>query len=300
MIKLFYGNEPYRLEFERNKIKKAVGNMGYCECTAWDETIAQRASMQSIFASRNVIILRLDKLGADEDLLSYIKKENESTDLYIFADAVDKNTKVFKAIRSLEDSVVECSKLSATELQAFTLKTLKAENANMTQSAYELFVSRIAYQSDPECNLFVVENYVRQLAFLSKKIDVAEVEELVPCTPMEKSFILADYMLRKDGAKLFHAAKNLLQEGENVIGMLSYLLRTFRLAYKASLYPELKGKERNAKLGFSYGRFPETNCSTENLKDIMDTLQNAVNSIKRGMNPDKVFMLTLAEVYERI
>lgn len=300
MVKLFYGNEPYRLEFERNKIKAIAEEMAYKEFTTWDDSVVAATKSTTFFVSKNVFALRIEKLGANDSLLEYLKDPSSVTDLYIFADSVDKNTRVYKQLAKDKDSIMECMKLDDKMLQGFVLKILKRNNTVISNDAYDLFKRRIAYHDDPECNLFVVKNYVTQLCFLTDKIGVDEVCEVVPETSNEKSFVLTEHLLNKNGDLLFKSARNLIDDGENPISMLSLLLRTFRLAYKASLYPELGYKERNVKLGFTYGRFPNTKSSPENISKAMELLQTAVTKIKSGYPAERVFLTTLAEVYQLV
>ena len=300
MIKLFYGKEPYWLNFELNKIRGMVDDLSYCEYDMWDDSVKAIANSVNMFADRNVIVIRLEKLGANDSLMDYLQHECSMTDVYIFAESVDKNTKVYKAIAKNPDNVKECQKLSDKGLKAFVFRKLHAEGAVMTEDAYELFKKRVAYLEDEECNLFTVANYAKQLAFLSDKIEVEDVKDVVPETLTEKSFALTELLLCKQGDKLFKVAKGLLNEGENPISMLSLLLRSFRLAYKASLYPELSGKERKAKLGLTYGRFPDIKGSPENIAQAMDMLQGAVSKIKSGYPAERVFLTTLARVYQLV
>ena len=73
MIKLYYGNEPYCLEFEKRKIREGVNPMDLQVFTEWARETSQLAFQVPFFSERNVIFLEVEKLAANDDLVSYIK-----------------------------------------------------------------------------------------------------------------------------------------------------------------------------------------------------------------------------------
>ena len=300
MIKLYYGNEPYCLEFEKRKIREGVNPMDLQVFTEWARETSQLAFQVPFFSERNVIFLEVEKLAANDDLVSYIKNPCNGSDLYIFAARVDKNAKTYKEIKAKHE-VVECNKISSGMMKKWVMKQLRTLQASMTQDAYDLFIRRLNYWGDEDCSLFAIKNYLVQAAAYSPAITDEVIMDLVPATVDEKVFALSGYLLEGDGPHVFHAAAHLLGEKEAPIAMLSAILRTFRLAYKAKLLDGVRGKERDALLGApSYQYASAMRLELPIIKKCMDTLQDAVNEIKKGYPGDKVFILTLGQLQQMI
>ena len=114
-----------------------------------------------------------------------------------------------------------------------------------------------------------------------------------------KTFALTKELLKRNDKKLFMLAKHFIDDKENPIGMLSLLLRSFRLAYKASLYYGDKNDAEISKLlGVPAYQFKEAaEYAPEQISNVLDLIQSGVSEIKTGMaSPEVVFINTLAKM----
>lgn len=297
MIELFYGNEPYSLDYEKGKIKKECTEQAFFlqEMESWDEEAEMFSSQIPYLGDKNVIMLSLEKLGADEGLLKFIKSDSENCDLYIFASAADRNTKVYKEIAK-NHKVKKCDKLEESLLKKWMSEQAKRKGFSITTEACELLIRRKLYYQDRDCTLYTLQGCLEMLGYANGAITKELVEKNIEETCDEKVFVLSNLLLNKQEERLFFVARQLLEE-ENPIAMLSAILRTYRLAFKASLYEEKTEKEKAALLGVpSYQYAAATKYSTEQLKNGMDILQNAVVKIKAGYPKEAVFYTALGEM----
>ena len=126
---------------------------------------------------------------------------------------------------------------------------------------------------------------------LTSEITEKVVCEMIPATVDEKIFALSGYILEKRHKKAFTAAVGLLAEKEQPIAMLSAMHRILRLAFKASLYKDVKGKDRDVLFGApAYQYIAATKYESAVLKSCMEDIQYAVNQIKSGYPGDKMFL----------
>lgn len=300
MVTLIYGNEPYNIQYVKDSILQDHDGLSAAVYSEWNSDSELFASQVPIFSEKSVLILEMDRLGADDELLAYLKEPNDLCDLYIIADAVDKNTKIYKELKA-HHSIQEMNKISRDVMAKWVGKQLTDMGCTMKTAAYELFLERIRYWDDPDCNLFTVKNYLIQLGALNTAIDTDTVIGFVPETVDEKIFSLSTYLFEKDERKVYRAAVQLLADKENPIAMLSAILRTFRLAYKSSLFPDVKAAEKGKLFGapaFQYAAALQYKPAV--LKKCMSEIQDAVRSIKSGYPGDKVFITTLGRLCNEI
>lgn len=297
MVKLFYGNEPYSLDYEKGKVKKSCKEQMFFlqEMGSWDEKAEMFSSQIPCFGQKNVIMLSVEKLKADEKLLEFVKRDSKYCDLYIFASAADRNTKVYKEIAKSHEAK-RCDKLEEALLKKWVMEQAKRKGFSITADAYELLVRRKLYYQDKDCTLYTLQKCIEVLGYADRAITKKLVEENIEETCDEKVFVLSNLLLNRQEEKLFFVARQLLEE-ENPIAMLSAILRTYRLAFKASLYMDKTEKERASLLGVpSYQYIAATKYSAKQLKDGMDILQSAVGKIKAGYPKEAIFYTTLGEM----
>ena len=93
-------------------------------------------------------------------------------------------------------------------------------------------------------------------------------------------------------------ARLLIEKKENPITLLSLIARSFRLAYKATLYGELDPIEISSLIGVPTYQFKEgLRYNAEVLEKSLNILQNGVNQIKDGeANSEIVFYITLGSI----
>lgn len=298
MVKLYYGNEPYYLSAEKKKIlsQKSIDAGIY---NSWEEA-KEMVNVLPVSASRRTVVLELEKLTAEESLLTYLKDPAEFTDLFIFTGNADQNSRVYKLIKT-KYGQMQCNKLPAQLLKKWILKQLANYGAAITQEAYELFLRRISYFDDPDCSLYTVKNLIFQMAFYHNQITEDIVKEAVPETLNEKIFALNTCLFSGNYASVFRLSQALLESQEQPIAMLSAMLRAFRLAYKAALFPEIRGKELDSMLGAPHYQYSgASKYPMPVLQECIFAILNAVNGIKAGSPARAVFVTALGNLCEII
>lgn len=298
MIKLYYGNEPYYLAAEKKNLLKEKGvDTGIFY--SWEDA-AETVTVLPMLSEHRIVVLELEKLSADESLLRYLSDPVSFTDLFIFTSNVERNSKIYKLINK-KHSLMQCNKLNAQLLKKWIGKQLVSLGAVMNQEAYELFIRRVPYFHDPDCNLYSVKNWILQLAFCCNEITEDIVKEVIPETLNEKMFALSKHLLEGDYPSVFRLSQFLLESQEQPIAMLSAILRTFRLAYKASLFPEINEKELETMLGAArYQYIAAMKYPIPILQKSIWEIQNSVNDIKSGKPAKAVFITALGILCETI
>ena len=97
MIKIFVGSESYLI---RRGLNKALGGREDVEeYDSLSPAVFDAARQLSLFGDKRILLVRLDELGASEELLAYLKKPSNSADLFITAKKIDKRSSVYRSPR---------------------------------------------------------------------------------------------------------------------------------------------------------------------------------------------------------
>lgn len=300
MITLIVGNEPYLLEKEEKKIRAFLGEVSEFIQTfeEWKKEVKEAMLQHSFFAERTTVFLKLEKLGASEGLFAYLKSPIETCDFYIFATKVDKGTKVFKELKK-NHRIVVCDKLKKKEGLDFIDSFLKGQGLSpMDQSVKEYFLTRVRYETVDECSLYTIQTLLTQMSFVAEGVITKKEVDLFVSPPLEdKVYLLSSYLIKKDGVMLMKSAQDLLLQKESVIAMLSLLLRSYRLAYKASLL-DCSVKEKEIRIGVPAYQYSGLRGTPESFFQGMKLLQGAVNDIKGGYSEEIIFFTVLGELLD--
>lgn len=294
MKKIIFGAEPYSVDQKVKELTAGLGDMGIVRFPSLSEDAFQVAEIYPMFTSRQVVIVELDKLGACEELVK--AKIPEFTDFIVIPKSVDKRTSSYKALEKV-GCVIECPKLDIPVLKKWILESVQAQGSSISDDVLVQFINYIGYEFDESVTLYTVEVAVKKLCLATAQITMTDVEALVERSVNVKMWELSNVLLDRNAAQLHSMAQRLLDEKESGIGMLSLLLRTFRLAYKASLCKWMKDADIGKKIGVPAFQYKKaTKYSPEQISRSLDLLQGGVNKIKSGLPERVIFPLTLSEV----
>lgn len=299
-ISVITGNEPYIIDKMVSKVKEQVKfpEMNLTIGEQLNEDMRDIIMSMPMVDEKRIVILSLDEIkGSDSDeLLKIAKLVPDTTDFVIVSGNIDKRSAFYKFAK--KEMLKECNKLTETQLQRFVFDILKERNGKITSSAYSLLIKHINYLEDPAVSLYTVEIYVRQLMYLSTIITDYEVTKVVPESSSEKIYMLTKAILSENQEKAFAMALDFVDRGENIIGILSMMLRVFRLAYKASLYSDYGKAELGSLLGVPLYQFQDALVVPETaLSFILDTIQDAINGIKTGRcDAHNMFLIAIGKV----
>lgn len=297
MLKVLYGNEPYLIRCEIEKAKASVDDMNFSEFDELSDNVYELAFQYPFMTNKQVLVVSLEKLP-DNDFVDRLKNIPSFTELYLLPSKVDKRTGVYKKLNKM-GVLQEINKLDNGHFLKLCSQFIQREGSSISDEVLRYFSKYIGYADDEEVTLFSVEIAIKQLCHSSKEINIDDIHSLVKRTTNQKTWELSSVLLSLDGKKLYKLSNQFLSERESPIGMLSLLLRTFRLAYKASLLKGEKPKQIEEHIGVPIYQFKDAlRFRPETLSKVMDILQQGVNRIKGGCaEPEVVFRATLGQVY---
>lgn len=299
-VKIFYGSEPYIID---KKLKREIScsNLDIYYHDEFSDNLVQDLQTVSFFDEKRVVVLTTDELKSDERLLDTIKSVSNSTDFFIVARNIDKRSSIYKYAKR-HGLLFEFQKLNEIQLKKFVFQLLSQNGTKITNRAYNLMLERIDYFNNPDVTLYTVEIYVKQLLFLSKVITEKEVSLVVPETSNEKVYQLTKAILYNHKDKAFALAVDFTLRGENIIGMLSMMLRVFRLAFKSTLYNDVSNKMLGALLGVPVFQFQDALSIPENILGyVLDIIQESINGIKSGRcDAETMFLLAIGKIIETL
>lgn len=290
---LVYGNEPYLLY---NCKKRAVEGLAMPEFNLrvsreFGEEEKKFAYQKPFCSKRRVIIIEADKLTANEVLDSYLKKPANHTELYICVKEVDKRLAIYKRFAKTEKQIL--NKVAQDVLERWIVNFMKERNCKITKHAYQLFIRRINYGLE-DVSLYHVRAALLRLCATETEIGIELVERIVPVNEEEDIFRLVRLITEDKKGDLFHQATLTVQsQKQNVINTLAFLLRSYRLVYKANVCScTLKD------MGVNYGAYLPR-LSGQQAGTCIDMIQGYINGVKNGTyNQEIALKLCLAKLCE--
>lgn len=287
---LVFGEEPFQIDKYRKEIRKKVKvpELDLLETSEFAENEKQFLSQYSLFGDEKVLIYRVRNMKECTELVEYITDRKNSVSVYVFCDEVDKRSKVYKAFK--KEEILEFNKLSHDLLEKTIVQYVKKNGSAITKEAYNTFLQYVNYYSE-ESNLYDVLHALERLC-VAKEITKETVEKIVLDRETEDIYSLIQLISEHNHESAQHQANLILEnQKNNVIGVLSLLLRSYRLAYKMRVC-NVSLKE----LGVQYRTFVPR-LSAEECHQAMNIIDDAVNRIKQGFyRPDIALKLTLVQL----
>ncbi len=295
-MKIIYGNEPYLIDCEISKIKKQHQETTFYY--EWVTGMAKEISRPSLLCGRKAAILKLPELS--DGMESLLDAECE---VCIVIEKLDKRRNIYKKLSSCEQ--VKCNKLEMPMLKKFILRELSRCSMNIREDAFSLFLNRVQYQENSSISLYTIQTYIRQMCSGAKAeqlsyVNTTHVNAYVPENADEQVYHLTNALFQKNAKKYMQTAVMLAREKDSIL-ILSALLRTFRVAYKASLYGEKTGTELETLLkvpAFQYAAVRK--LSTDEILYCMDILTDGISGIKSGNKTDLCLMAALCELWNAV
>lgn len=240
MIQLLYGNEPYCIDYQKNKMLSQIENqdVNVKRDDSFTEDVMNFLHASSFFGGKKLVILTVEELKEScisKLYLDYLKNISPVNDLLIIARKVDERSTYFKATKNA-GIVTKCDKLEdMSKVDKILLREVGRLGANITADAFAEFKRRMSYMDNEDVNLCMMVNALKNLADASKTITPQLVTAIVPECSTENIFALAA-LIRKGDYKTARKQVNLLIDADKVMGTLAAVLREFRIAYKASMF----------------------------------------------------------------
>ena len=198
-VYLLYGEETYLIRQYRDKLKKVMvsdeDTMNFSAFSGEDinpKEIIDLAETLPFFADRRVILMEdsglFKKSGIGDEIAEYLPEMPETTFFIFVEEAVDKRTKIFKALGK-KGSTVEFKKQTDDVLARWVGGRIRKEGKGMTQAAYNLFISKTGTD---------MENIDKELEKLicycldKEMIEVTDVEAVTTEQIQNKVFDMVD------------------------------------------------------------------------------------------------------------
>ena len=184
-----------------------------------------------VFSDRRLVVVKdahLVAAGELEKLEAILPEPIPEAVLVFVADKIDKRKKFFQLFQKT-GVLVEFKPLYDNQIPTFVRDLLAEQGLRMTEAAMVAFCRRSGTNL-PEIasELEKLKAYIGDL----KLIDLAEVEQVVSRNRHQSVFDLTDALGFKNAAEALRILRELLDDGESPVGVLSMLVRHFRQLWK--------------------------------------------------------------------
>jgi DNA polymerase-3 subunit delta len=214
----------------------------------WDD-LARSAAGMSLFSSRKLIDLRLPtgKAGKDGSAAIQAYCDNPPPDTVLLVTCNEWSKKHegawSQAIANI-GAFVPVWPLKSDELPHWIVQRMTPRGLSATPEAVEALIERT------EGNLLAAAQEIDKLALLAggKKLDAETLEDLVADSTHYDVFKLVDAALSGDAARALRIAAGLRGEGEQVPGLLGWLLNQLQLMARLATAPNAAQAFRNERI----------------------------------------------------
>lgn len=289
---LIYGDEPYLIDKFRKDLVDKVETPEFNLLDTHEFGEAERAFLcqYPLLGNRKVFIYRTEKLSGCAELVDFISTQGKKADVYIFCEEIDRRVKIYKSFK--KDEIKIYNKLTQDTLEKTVMQYIKKSECEITAEAYHLFLQLVNYYSD-ETNLYDVLHSLERICAV-KEITKEVVESMVVDREKEDIYSLIRLIMSKQYADVFRQADLILRNQQNnVIGILSLLLRSYRIAYKMQ-----RCNCSLQALGISYRTFVPK-LPAEQCNQAMNILDETINKIKCGFyKPEIALKVALVKLCE--
>ena len=311
-VYLLYGDEDYLRKQYKDKLLKALmpdgDTMNFNRYEGKDIEIGEvidQAETLPFFADRRVILIEdsgLCKAGG-EQFAEYLSNSSPDTVIIMNESAVDKRSKVFKAVTSA-GRAVEFTSQPAETLQKWILGRVKKEGKNIDSRALNLLLERTGTDMTTiNVELEKLFSYTMGRPAITAK----DVDDIITVSTSSKVFDMIAAIAEKRQSAALEMYHDLLEHKETPFGILALITRQFNMMLQVSeLMDEGKGVKSIADtMGIStyieqkYERQVK-NFGYRSLRRALDACAEADENVKiKGMNPELSVELLIIEYSSR-
>lgn len=236
-VYLLYGTESYLKRFYKNQLKSKIINDGdtmnyaHFDARSYDvKEVMGFCDTMPFFSDYRLVIVENSGVckGSNDELAEYIPNIPDTAILVFVEEAVDKRNKVFKAIQA-KGLAVEFTALKSEELNAWVGGFLRKNNTNMTNNAYNLFLSKVG------TDLENIEKELKKLVdytYGRDSISVEDVEAICTVQVENKIFDMIDAIIAKDMKKAMDKYYDLLTLKEPPMRILFLISKQYNQLLK--------------------------------------------------------------------
>lgn len=272
-INVFYGNEPYSIDFYRKKYENMVVNkeLNLMKFDAWSEDVSSYLMTYPVMEEKKVAIVSCSLKDLDTTFNKYLENPCQTTELVLILKDVDKRSAIYKKLQKA-GTITECNKIQDTQkLQNMLLREVGKNGARISQNAYRLFMEKENYLEMENITLYNLFSDIERLAKFNPDITEETVNLLIPDNLSKKMFGIAKMLMSGDCTGLIQQAQVL---SSDTMGTLGALLREYRIAYKAKYFSI---NQIGIKYPPVFSKLPKNT-----LVDGMDIVLSSIDGIKNG------------------
>lgn len=309
---LLFGEERYLIRQYRDKLRKALvpegDTMNFTSFEGDDinpKEVIDLAETLPFFAERRVILIEksgLFKKGGD-DLADYLPEAPDSTLFLFVEEEVDKRSRLYKAA-SKAGSVIAFGGQTDETLAKWVGNRVRREGKNITQGAYELFVSKTGND---------MENIDKELEKLicycmdREVITPEDVEAVTTEQITSRIFTMIDAIADHQQKKALDLYYDLLALKEPPMRILFNMMRQFQsmLIVKAMSNQGFSNKDIAAKAGcpeWAVRNKYLRQCRSFSIEQIKEALSEGVSyeeAVKTGQMNDQMAVELLIVKYSQ-
>lgn len=312
---LLYGRESYLIEDVQRRLKSTLNeftvdfNISVLdgESTDYEGVISAIETLPFMDDRRIVIIKNFEllqgkrKLFSDKDEKNFIEdiKNIPSTTILVFSveGDVDKRKKLYKEIKS-SGEVHIFDKLKNIELSSWCRDMMKKNSVDIMDSDIIFFIEMSGYNNkNSEVTLLNIKSEIEKLSAYSNgsRVNKEDIKNLLHKKSEGSIYDFISCIASRDSKRAVGIYRNMLEDGNSVLGIISLLARQFGQILKIKYLREKK-VPRNIiieSVGVPNGVYTKLsrqseNFGVDNIIRILEYLSEIDYKIKNGLINDEM------------
>lgn len=320
-IYLFYGKEFFLIDNVLKIVKENVEmidfNLDIIEETTLENLTCSIETMPFIEEKKIVIVKNFELFKTkrnnfskeDENyLINYIKNTSEFTVLiFLFYGDIDKNNKLLKELKN-NAAVFKCDKPSDTDLFRWVKKRFNSNEVNIDVPQITYFIESSGYrEKNTTKTLEDLSNEINKICSSvgkNNKVTNNDIDNLSQRKIENDIFKLVDLIGNKKGDKVLKILNDMLDEGEEILKILSMIYRQFILIIKVKNLNEKKLSYKDIAKSCNIKEFmvskiirQEKNFTYDMIIKILNDISNIDYKIKTSSLNSKLLIETFISKY---
>lgn len=251
-VYLFLGNEKYIIDKIIDYLKKSVIDKKYKDFNL-NEIDYNKSNISDVLAKLETlpfmsdyaftIVKNIDNIDKDisekefDELVSYLKKPNESSVVFFISTKLDKRKKFYKEMKKRAE-LVEFSKLNNRDFTKWINKYLRDNGKSINNKELNYLVNMTGYaEKKSKKTLYDVVQSLEKIINYSKDPEINKeiIDKFIEKPIEENIFLLIDSLFNKKTSTSLDILNLMDNNGEPLIVVLFMIIKQFREIYKMKI-----------------------------------------------------------------
>lgn len=280
MVRVLTGSEPWIIDFEVNSMVKKADPENVVKVSSWDDSLTEE--LVCGFFGKPLVVCRTSDFPTSDTFIGVLRNGCDG-DLVVITDKFNKNTTSYK-VASEKRLIETFNKPEMARACRFVTKEVAQYGKQISSSAAEALLNRMAYYDDDDVSLYSVANEIKSICYAvdTDEITTEDVHRLCKENVVSKAYEILSALADHNTELAYKRYQSVLASAPEVV-VLSTIFTQIKNAYKLTLFKsDLDAVKRSKVNSYSVSFLTSRNLPAEKLQEMLNVTLEAIDSIKNG------------------